>query len=115
MGTTGVVELIGRAVELYEAGSAHARATKIFGEVKEQTIRLSFTPYTTAAKSHWASNIQCLRRLRSFVGRSRLLMYAATSDRPSAHSQFDELAGRLVAIAQQDLGRLRTRSMTPWR
>jgi hypothetical protein len=50
-----VFELTGPAVELYEAGSADARVAKIFGEVKQQTIRVVFTPHRIAAKSHCAS------------------------------------------------------------
>jgi hypothetical protein len=53
-----VVEMTHPAVKLYEPCSADAQAAKIFGEVEQQTVGIVFHPNTTAAKSHWASNIQ---------------------------------------------------------
>ena len=53
-----VVALTHPAVKLYEAGSANARAAKIFGKVEEQTIGVVPHPVDDRRKSHWASNIQ---------------------------------------------------------
>jgi hypothetical protein len=41
---TAVVGLIGPAVELHESGSADARTAKVFGELKQQTIRVVLHP-----------------------------------------------------------------------
>jgi hypothetical protein len=55
-----VVRLTRPAVELQEAGSAEARAAKIFSEVKQQAIRVILHSVHNLSESHWASNIQSL-------------------------------------------------------